>query len=40
VIIERVPKGAQLILIDESGKWYKVRTKTGKEGWILKEMIE
>jgi len=40
VIIERVPKGAQLILLDERGKWYKVRTKTGKEGWILKEMIE
>lgn len=40
MIIEKVPKGAQLTLIDESGKWYKVRTKTGKEGWILKEMVE
>lgn len=37
--VETVEKGTRLILLDQSGDWYQVRTPLGKTGWIYKQFI-
>ena len=39
-IIIKPQLGEKLIIIDESGDWFKVKTDQGKSGWILKRTVK
>ncbi len=38
-IIKTLETGAPVEVLEETGKHYKVRTKDGKEGWVLKQYV-
>ncbi len=39
-VIARVQKGNKIIIVEQSGKWVKVRLENGQEGWIRSEVLE
>jgi uncharacterized protein YgiM (DUF1202 family) len=38
--ITAVRKGDKLTIVEQSGKWVKVRLENGREGWIRSEVLE
>jgi len=39
-IVDKVSNGMQLAVLDSTPDWFKVRTPSGKEGWIFKELTK
>lgn len=39
-IITVLPKGLPVVILEQSGRWYKVQLKEGQTGWIYRQFIE